>query len=277
MGPFLSSVELPDELPLTSYCFVLQEYGLLVRETGGTVSFPTLADVLGIGFSVNDPLFVGHLQGVGCLGHIAPGELAVASGYQFLGLRRLYGAVPDELFWAAGRALHILDWDRTHRFCGRCGSPTERLPSERARRCPACGQSHYPRIAPAVIVAVHRADRILLARSSNFPDAFYSVLAGFVEPGETLEDTVHREIYEEVGILVDDVRYFGSQPWPFPHSLMVGFTARHQAGEIKIDEHEVVEAGWFHRDDLPRIPGQLSISRSLIDDYINNGASRPAT
>lgn len=275
MGPFLSGVELPDQLPLTSYCFILQEYGLLVRDVDGSLAFPTLADMLALGFNVNDPLLIGHLQGIGCLGHEAPTDLPLAPEFQFLSLRRLHGVVSDDLFWAAGRALHIIDWDRTHRFCGRCGAPTERMVRERSRRCPSCGLAHYPRIAPAVIVLVQRDDRILLARSSHFPDAFYSVLAGFVEPGENLEDTVHREIFEEVNIEVEDVRYFGSQPWPFPHSLMIGFTARHKAGEISVDEHEVVEAGWFHRDDLPRLPGKLSISRNLIDWYVEGQRPSP--
>jgi NAD+ diphosphatase len=266
---FIASVALPPQLEPTSTCFVLKEYGLLVRETTGEeFAFPTLAEIEELGLALNDPVLVGRLDAVCCIGFEALRRDELASGFRFLSLRRLYGAVPDELFWIAGRALQIVDWDRTHRFCGRCGAPTERMAIERARRCTTCGLSNYPRIAPAVIVLVRRDDRILLARSSNFPDAFYSVLAGFVEPGEALEDTVRREIFEEVGIEVRDVRYFASQPWPFPHSLMVGFTAWHAAGEIRIDENEIVDAGWFHVDDLPRLPGKLSIARSLIDSYI---------
>jgi len=248
---------------------VLDEYGLLVRETNdGRFAFPTLAEVQDLGLNPTEPLHIGTLDDVRCVGFETPNRNQLSKSFRFLSLRRLYGAVPEDYFWIAGRALQIVDWDRTHRFCGRCGAPTQRMETERARRCTSCDLANYPRIAPAVIVLVRRDDRILLARSSNFPDAFYSVLAGFVEPGESLEDTVRREIFEEVGIELRDVRYFGSQPWPFPHSLMVGFTAWHAGGEIQIDEHEIVDADWFHVDNLPRLPGKLSIARSLIDWYI---------
>ena len=248
---------------------MLEEYGLLVRQIDdGRFAFPTLAEIQDLGLHPTDPLHIGTLDDVRCVGFETPHRSELSGNFKYLSLRRLYGAVPEEHFWVAGRALQIVDWDRTHRFCGRCGALTQRMETERARRCTACDHANYPRIAPAVIVLVRRDDRILLARSSNFPDAFYSVLAGFVEPGESLEDTVRREIFEEVGIELRDVCYFGSQPWPFPHSLMVGFTAWHAAGEIRIDEHEIVDAGWFHVDDLPRLPGKLSIARSLIDWYI---------
>jgi NAD+ diphosphatase len=126
----------------------------------------------------------------------------------------------------------------------------------------------FPRISPAVIVLIERGDHVLLARASHFPEGMHSVVAGFVEPGESLEETVSREIEEETGILVEDVRYFGSQPWPFPDSLMIGFTARYASGEIRIDGKEIVDAGWFSVDDLPEIPGKVSIARKLIDWFI---------
>jgi NAD+ diphosphatase len=136
---------------------------------------------------------------------------------------------------------------------------------ERARTCPACGLAAYPRLSPAVITVVERGPEILLAQGINFPEPFYSTLAGFVEPGESLEEAVEREIREEVGIEVRDVTYFGSQPWPFPNSLMIGFTATYGRGEIEIDPTELVDAAWFRKDALPHIPPPLSISRRLID------------
>jgi NAD+ diphosphatase len=173
------------------------------------------------------------------------------------------------LFWIAGRAFQIMDWDRNHQFCGFCGSPTRDKVEERVRICPRCGQLHYPRISPAVIVAVTRDEEILLARAHRFPQAMYSVIAGFVEPGESLEHCVHREIKEEAGITVKNLRYFGSQSWPFPNSLMVAFTAEYDEGQLTIDSSEISDAGWYSVDRLPRIPDKVSIARKLIDWFID--------
>ncbi len=142
---------------------------------------------------------------------------------------------------------------------------------ERARRCDGCGLMAFPRLTPAVIALVERDDgQALLAWGRQFPGRFFSALAGFVEPGETLEQTVVREVYEEVGVRVDNVRYFGSQPWPFPHSLMVGFNADFVEGELTLQEDEIVEAGWFRHDDLPPVPrGRMSIAAWLIDDWVH--------
>lgn len=196
-------------------------------------------------------------------------------------LRQLYGALSDEEFAIAARALGLTAWDRDHRYCGRCGAPTVRggagaagpgEPAERARVCTACGFAAYPRISPAVIVLVERDGRALLARNARTNLPFYSTLAGFVEVGETLEDTVAREIREEAGIEVEDIRYFGSQPWPFTGSLMVGFTARWRAGDLVPDPAELRDADWFAPDALPLVPPPLSIARALIDDFVRRNA-----
>ncbi len=196
---------------------------------------------------------------------------ALGEGLSADGLRQLHTRLDDVLFGIAGRAVQIVDWDRNHQFCGRCATPTEPMPNERARRCPNCGLSSYPRISPATITAVIRhteqGERILLARNHRFPAGRYSVLAGFVEPGESLEECVEREIFEEVGIRVRNVRYFGSQPWPFPNSLMIGFTAEYESGEFTLEEAEIAEAGWFGADDMPQLPPPLSIARRLINDF----------
>jgi NAD+ diphosphatase len=184
-------------------------------------------------------------------------------------LMGLWGQV-DEVTWTlAGRAVQLVEWQRTHRFCGRCATPTEPMTGERARRCPACGLLAFPRLAPAIIVLIEREDgRALLARGRAFPIPLYSCLAGFVEPGETLEEAVHREVFEEVGIEIDDVRYNTSQPWPFPHSLMLGFNARYVSGELVLQESEIVDAQWYDVTDLPQIPPGMSIARRLIDDWV---------
>jgi NAD+ diphosphatase len=171
-------------------------------------------------------------------------------------------------FGLAGRAMHVIDWATTNRFCGRCGTATVLSTKERSMTCPACGLSAYPRIAPAIIVLVRRGDQALLARNAKFPGAFYSTLAGFSDIGESLEETLAREVREEVGIEVRDIRYFGSQPWPFPHSLMIGFTAQWASGEIRVDGEEIADAQWFSWSELPPIPPPISIARRLIDAWV---------
>ena len=190
---------------------------------------------------------------------------------------RAFSTRADEPSWlAAGRAVQLVEWARTHRFCGRCGTPTEPAPGERAMRCPACGLAAFPRLAPAMITLVTRGadgpdQEALLARGVQWTVPMYSCLAGFVEPGESLEGAVVREVREEVGITVGDVRYQGSQPWPFPHSLMIGFRARYESGELALDATEIADAGWYRRDALPMIPPGISIARALIDAWVAEG------
>ena len=190
-------------------------------------------------------------------------------------LMGLYGRVDDVRWTLAGRAVQLVEWDRTTRFCGRCGTQTEPAPGERARRCPACGLLAFPRLAPAVITLIERGagpgNEALLARGRAFPVPMYSCIAGFVEAGETMEQAVHREVAEEVGVAIADVRYVASQPWPFPHSLMVGFEATWAGGDIVIDDAEIVDAQWFRRHALPMIPPGMSIARTLIDRWVARG------
>lgn len=190
-------------------------------------------------------------------------------GLVFSDLRRLMATLDPVVWNIAGRATQITDWYRDHQHCGRCGAQMEMSPSERSMRCPVDGLTSYPRLSPAVIVLVEHPDgRALLARNVNWPQPMYSTLAGFVEPGESLEDCIHREIKEEVGIDVAGVRYFASQPWPFPNSLMLGFVATYGGGEITPAPDEIADAQWFSHDDLPMIPPRASIARALIDDWL---------
>jgi NAD+ diphosphatase len=188
-------------------------------------------------------------------------------------LRRFHGMVPEHHWLAAGRAVQVVEWARTHRFCGRCGEPTELVTGERAMRCPACGLTSFPRLSPAMITLVTRGEpgrnqEALLARGVQFPRPMYSCLAGFVEPGESLEAAVVREVEEEVGVVVTNPRYFGSQPWPFPNSLMIGFRADWASGDIVCDPSEIVDADWYRKDDLPTIPPGISIARKIIDAWV---------
>jgi len=194
--------------------------------------------------------------------------MAMPAGWQALPLRAAMMALPEAQMLLAGRAAQILEWDRAHRFCGVCGTATESLPHERARRCPACQHAVYPRLNPAMMALVWRGEELLLARAPNFKPGMFSALAGFVEAGESLEDCVHREVAEEVGLTVKNLRYYGSQSWPFPHSLMVAYTAEWVAGEIRPQPGEIEEAEWFPIDALPGIPQRFSISGHLIRDTV---------
>ena len=192
----------------------------------------------------------------------------VVPGTEWVSLRWGYGKFAEEMFQVYGRAQHLLLWAGNNRFCGRCGNSMALKSDERCFHCPACGFTSYPRISPAVIVAIEREGKLLLARGRGFATEMYSVLAGFVEPGESLEECVRREVKEEVGIEVKDVRYFESQPWPFPDSLMIAFTAEYAGGELTIDPHEIVAAGWFGPEEFPPIPSKFSIARALIDRFV---------
>lgn len=198
---------------------------------------------------------------------LGPAPPEPPQGFQWVDLRIAASTMSAALFRRVGRAWQFLEWRRTHRHCGVCGGPTDVGPID-GLRCTQCGHLHFPRLSPAVIVLVHDGDRVLLGRGRHLPDGMYSTLAGFVEPGESLEQAVHREIREEADVEVDDVRYFGSQPWPFPHSLMVGFFARFTSGTPRPADGELEDVGWYRADALPRIPGPVSIARSLIDAWL---------
>lgn len=199
-------------------------------------------------------------------------------GYAFRKLRSLFGAMPDDLLAIAGRAFQIVEWARTHQFCGTCGTPTQHVAGERCMRCPACGHVAYPRISPAMMVLIQRGEEILLARHFNSPSGFFTALAGFLEAGESIEEAIHREVQEEVGLQVCNLAYFGSQPWPFPHSLMIAFTAQYAGGDIVVDQSEIAEARWFGPDEpLPPIPPLgLSIAGHLIQAHLPPRSGHPS-
>jgi len=214
-------------------------------------------------------LYLGRLAGTDCWAAEAPPEAAAPpAGMGWEGLRALFSVLADAHFALAGRAIQLLDWDRSHRYCGRCGAPTEAKAEERARICHACKLPAYPRIAPAVMALVRREGEILLGRSPHFPPGMYSALAGFVEPGETLEQCVAREVEEEVGVRVSQIRYFASQPWPFPNSLMIAFVCDWMEGEIRPQVGEIEAANWFKVLQLPKLPSRISIARRLIDAVV---------
>ncbi|MDQ1396584.1 MAG: diphosphatase [Acidimicrobiaceae bacterium] len=265
---FVAGIEPPAELAGPALWFCVREAEILLRWEDDGLAIPA-GDQLPELAPSGEPLhYLGLLEGRACWAVSVPGGTEPPNETEFRPLRALYGVVPDHVWTLAGRAVQIVEWDRTHQFCGRCGTPTQLVAGERAKRCPACALLAFPRLAPAVIVLIEREDEMLLARNRTFPVPMFSALAGFVEPGETLEEAVHREVGEEVGVEVTDLRYFASQPWPFPHSLMIGFLARWAGGDIRVDGMEIAEARWFRADDLPMIPPKMSIARSLIDSFL---------
>lgn len=192
-------------------------------------------------------------------------EFPKMPGAEAVSVRAIFTLAGPEVFALAGRATQLLDWQANHRYCGRCGTPTVIKPDEPAMHCPACGLLAYPRLSPAVMVLVRDGEKLLLARSPHFKPGVFSALAGFVEPGETLEECAVREVREEVGIEIANLRYFASQPWPFPNSLMIAFFADYAGGTITPEPGEIEDAGWFLPDALPLLPDPVSISRRLID------------
>jgi len=265
---FSPSVDFPGEPEPDACCFVYAESRLLVKTTGAAPEIPSFCEVASQGIDLSHPLFLGRCRGRACYAVPSATRREAIPGAEFCELRTLFSRLADPWYDIALRGLHLAGWDGACRFCSRCATPLQARTDIRAKECPACGRLEFPRISPAVIMLVEKDDTLLLARSPRFKSEMWSVLAGFVEPGESLEDAVRHEVQEETGIAVKDIAYFGSQPWPFPDSLMIGFTARYASGEIKIDGDEICEAGWFRADNLPPIPGRLSIARRLIDSFL---------
>jgi len=270
-GNLVFQFPVPDVIPVNGALWVFISNNGVAVTSGNQPTIYFTGDPAGFPGSKKRVQYLGHRNATPCYAaEIAPGT-AFPDGWEYSGVRELFGRVPDDELAIAALAVQIIDFDRTTRFCGRCGAKTRQLRTERAKFCSDCNLITYPRLSPAIIVLVQNDDRILLARSPRFPNGLHSTIAGFVEPGENLEDAVHREVFEEVGIAVKNIRYFGSEPWPFPHSFMIGFVADYAGGEITIDNKEIVSAGWFDRDNLPPVPSSLSISRALIDWWVERG------
>ncbi len=215
--------------------------------------------------------FLGFWQDQPCYGAEIDGQTTLdPMAYAKGSLYQILGRVDDQLFALVGRAAQLLAWEKDHQFCGRCGGPMKLDPIERAMNCKPCRTVLFPRIAPCIIVLITRGEEMLLASSPNFPVPMYSTLAGFIEAGESAEQTLVREVREEVNLQVSNLRYFRSQAWPFPGQLMLGYFADYAGGDIICDPAEISDAQWFHYTNLPNIPPQASISGQLIHSYIDS-------
>lgn len=212
---------------------------------------------------------IGQYNGIDCYCAEISEEIMLAENMTTINLRRAYEILGAEWYSAATKAFSVIHWDKTHQFCGRCGHATMHKAGTFERICPDCGLALYPRISPSIIVLIQKGDYILMARSPHFKPGAYGLIAGFVEMGESIEEAIHREVKEEIGIKIKNLHYFGSQSWPFPDSLMIGFIADYATGEIMIDHKEIETAAWYRYDNLPGGPSSsMSIARKLIDYFV---------
>lgn len=256
---FISSLHTPDTKE--GLWFIFSKDFLLISEQ--SQELPSRSN-----FKLQRTLYLGTLRDI----HIFAGEIEeecnIPPGWEWGHLKSLHSILTEEEFSIAGRALQLIYWDHTTQFCGHCGNPTVHRQNERCRECNVCKQLFYPKLAPVVMVLIKKDNKILLARSSHFPGRFYSILAGFVDPGETLEQCVEREVYEEVGIKIKNIQYCQSQPWPFSHSLIMGFICEWLEGEIQINPLEIETADWFDSTNMPELPPKLSLAYILIASHM---------
>lgn len=249
--------------------FLFYKNELLVKSKDNITTIPTLIDLENLDLS--DVHYLGSLNGLNCFCGKLTKETIIPSSMYLSNLKSLAPQLSEKIFWIAGRAIQIVNFYTDHKYCGKCGTVTHVIDGEIAMMCPKCNFVNYPRISPAIIVAVVKdQETLLLAHNNGFPKDLYSVVAGFVEVGETFEECVSREVYEETGITVKNIKYFGNQPWPFPNSLMIGFTAEYASGEIKVDGKEIGSADFFTASNMPLIPDSISIARKLINWFTDN-------
>jgi len=267
---FVPSLVLPQSYDGEIMWFAFHGHDLVVREPGdgSFVEVPILRNLSELGLDPVRTQVLGHFDGRPvCSAEIAPAA-ELPPGYVAYSLRRLFGRMDQAFFDVAGTAYQVQYWDKSHLLCSACGGELEYRAGSRCKQCPTCKTEYFPKVSPAMIVLVEDGDTILMGRHPRLPPGMYALIAGFLEPGETLEACVAREVREETGIEVDDIRYFASQPWPFPHQIMIAFFARKCGGELRVDREELEDARFFHRNDLPMLPPPVSIARKIIDAWI---------
>jgi len=262
---YLPAVTPPAEADEPALWFAFRKAELLTVEMPAGFALPHCRDLAELGLASVRRVYLGTYGGRHCYVSELEHTAEAPDGHALQGLRAVLGGPDPTLGKMAGRAFQIMEWDRNHQFCSRCGTPTKARSDERARVCPSCRRTVYPPVSPAIMILIVRGREILLARKKDWAPGRYSALAGFVEPAEELEETVRRETREEVGLEIKNLRYFGSQPWPFPHQLMIAFTADYASGEITPDGVEIEEAAFFDVENLPDLPAGISISRRMID------------
>lgn len=266
----LIDMPVPAPSPADTLTFIFQRGRLLLRTLD--LALPSASQVaaleLDLGLDLTRAQPVGLWQGRYCQTVWLDDDALPDATLEWRGLRSLFNVLDDGFVGLASRAVQLAEWARTHRYCGVCATPMVRLPGERCFKCLGCGMMAYPRISPAMMVLIRKGDQVLLAMHKHSPSQRYSPLAGFLEAGESVEEAVHREVMEEVGLRVHNLQYFMSQSWPFPHSLMLAFTADYLDGEIRLDQDEIAEARWFGPGDIwPEATSSVSISALLVQAH----------
>jgi NAD+ diphosphatase len=264
---FIPSHLPPENIDTPVVCCAFRAGQLLVQREGTALRLPHLP-AAHPGMASGERHYLGTLDGRHCFAVLLPDGLPLPESTELIGMRNFILEAEDISTAVAGLALQIVEWGRTHRYCGSCGMPTVSHASDRARECRECRQIYYPRISPVVMALVTRGRQLLLTRKPGYAAGRYTVVAGFVEAGESLEHALAREVLEEVGVEVTNPRYFGSQPWPFPNSLVMAFSLEYAGGEVRADGVELEDARWFDIDALPDLPETVHISRQLMDDTI---------
>lgn len=250
------------------YWFLFHEGKLLLQKTAAGYTIPCGEKAP---LAITNPLFeAGNWNNTPCKTTEIEAETFPAEhNFQWIGLRETYDFIPLQAYRVAGKAFELLFWDKNSRFCPACGTPT--LPDTAiSKKCPHCGKIIFPQVSPAILVLIHRGAEALLVHARNFKKPFHGLVAGFVETGETLEECIRREVHEETTLEITNIRYFGSQEWPYPSQLMIGFEADYVSGEICFADHELTEGGFFSRDNLPTLPQKLSLARKMIDSWLES-------
>lgn len=254
---------------IPAYWFIFNDFKLLINPNN-ELKLPFADSLKELSILPLRTIYLGTIEDYPVYAAEVTEDAPVPEGMDFEDLKLLYDVLDEDIFLLAGRAIQLITWDKNHQFCGKCGSFTETAAHEMAKICPNCGHMNFPRLSPAVITAIVKDGKLLMAKHSYGLKDRYSLVAGFVEPGETIEEAVERETEEEVGVKVKNIKYFSSQSWPFPHSLMLGFTAEYEGGKIQVDGKEILDAKWFSAEEIPPPPSKMSIASELIEWFIEN-------
>lgn len=265
---FISDSKFPVRNNDDDLWFLFQDKMLLIKESNRSITIPNFKDISNFIDTLEIEYHLGKLNGIECFCGEISSVIKIPDGLKLIPLRQSSSIIDIDLLGVAGRASQIIHFHKTNKFCGVCGNKNKFIEYEFAMKCENCGYITYPQVCPAIIVGVRKGDKILLANNKNFPKGLYSNVAGFVDVNETLEDCVKREVLEEVNIRVKNIKYFSSQPWPYPNSIMIGFIADYESGDIKVDGKEIVHAGWYSKDNLPILPDKMTIARRIIDYLI---------